>query len=570
MNWLRRSFVFAAAGTLWIAGCDNGPPPILFIPDTEAPPAEEKASGALKYPRGPEGLAEMNPHGLHHFRDGSAVRLHDRDPERDSTTFGRKAVDMLEQNAKRLSGFPQWRKLTGNEVFNLAERFRFSEEKDKQAIRVKLLGKAARMDHAEAQAHLARCYAKGLGVKKNYSDSVFWATKASQNGSGRGAHILFVCYFYGHGVKENKEVARQMLILAARRGFVWAQAVLGQELAGSDVAGFKTDQQAARKWLTVAASAPLNPENKSGKSAGLNGLGLLHEKGKGVPKNETEALAYYYLARSIAEEDQDIKVINRNIALREKEMSSSARQYSQLRAQELKPIYFDQVAATPPPPPAEQVSVGFGSGVFVTQQGHLLTAAHVVENAANVKAQVNEEVVEAEILAIDHPNDVALLKVNAKVDAAPVRSSAGVELGNDVFTIGFPNLLLQGTEPKFTEGTISSTSGMRDDPRQFQVSVQVQPGNSGGALFDEYGNVIGLVVARLDDEATSQLTGSLPQNVNYAVKSSYALPLLESLKADLLEEQRPSWFRRTDRQEVVSDAKKASVPLIVDLTPRSE
>jgi S1-C subfamily serine protease len=566
MVWLYRSIAFAVVTNigLWIAGCDNSPP-ISFTPDTEEVPSEENASGALKYPRGPESMAAMNPHGLHHFRNGSSVKLYDRDPKRDSTTFGRKAIEMVEFNSLPLSALPRWRKLTANEVFNLSERFRYSDEQSKQSIRANLLSKAALMDHGEAQAQLARCYAKGLGVGKNFAAAVFWATKSSQKGSGLGAHILSVSYFNGFGVKKNKETARQMLVLAAERGYSWAQAVLGQEYLGMGQAGFKTDFQEARKWLTLAASAPLTPSTSEAKAAGLNGLGILHEKGIGVAKNETEALAYYYLAKSISEGSDDIKTYSSNIALRERQMTTSARQFSQLRAQELRPTYF-QSPAVSEAPSLEQPSVGFGSGVFITRDGHLLTAAHVVENAAKVKAWLNEETVEAEIIAIDHPNDLALLKVDANVEAAPVRSSAGVELGNEVFTIGFPNMLLQGSEPKFTEGTISSTSGMRDDPRQFQVSVQVQPGNSGGALFDENGNVVGLVVARLDDEATSQLTGSLPQNVNYAVKSSYALPLLESLKAGLISEHSRSWFG-SNRDKVVSRAKKASVPLIVELKP---
>lgn len=69
-------------------------------------------------------------------------------------------------------------------------------------------------------------------------------------------------------------------------------------------------------------------------------------------------------------------------------------------------------------------------------------------------------------------------------------------------------------------------SGIGDDPRAWQISVPVQPGNSGGALLVENGNVIGVVVSRLGLKA-AKATGAIPQNVNYAVKSTYALALLE-------------------------------------------
>jgi S1-C subfamily serine protease len=95
---------------------------------------------------------------------------------------------------------------------------------------------------------------------------------------------------------------------------------------------------------------------------------------------------------------------------------------------------------------------------------------------------------------------------------------AHVKLGDSVFTIGFPNTDLQGVAPKLTKGEISSLAGIRDNPRYFQISVPVQPGNSGGALVDERGNVVGIVASRLNDVATYEASGALPQNVNYAVK----------------------------------------------------
>jgi S1-C subfamily serine protease len=576
MTGIHRSLVFAAvaAGGIWLAGCDSRPP-ISFTPDAELTTAPEPAapSNAIKYPRPPESLAEMNPYGLHYLRDGTSVKLNDRNPELDATAFGRKALGVQEENTAQLGGLPKWRKLVATEIYDFAQRYEFAEKQSDKVLRYKLLSMAARMGHGEAQASLSNCYSWGDGASKDFKKAFYWAQQSSKNGCGRGSGILSYYYRDGVGVAKNQANARSFLILAANRGHVQSQASLGYELLFGEAAqrsiGLKADPITARKWLMMAAAYPLTELTTRGRRLGkmeaLCALGLMHDNGRGVPRSETEALAYYYLARSIGDKDEAGN-IDANIALRERNMSSSARQYSQMRAQELRPLYFDAPVTTRAEP-ADKPSVGFGSGVFVTKTGHILTAAHVIENASKVTARVVESSVEAEILAVDYPNDVALLKVDAEVDAAPVRSSTGVELGNQVFTIGFPNMLLQGTKPKFTEGTISSTSGMRDDPRQFQVSVQVQPGNSGGALFDENGNVVGLVVSRLDDEATTKLTGSAPQNVNYAVKSSYALPLIESLKAELLAEQRPSWFRRPDRQEVVGNAKKASVPLVVELRP---
>jgi S1-C subfamily serine protease len=135
----------------------------------------------------------------------------------------------------------------------------------------------------------------------------------------------------------------------------------------------------------------------------------------------------------------------------------------------------------------------------------------------------------AMLVKSDKANDLALLKASGAFHVLPVQPSGEVQIGESVMTIGFPNVSLQGIEPKLTEGRVSSLSGAADDPRYFQVSAQVQPGNSGGALVNIRGNVVGVVAARLDDLVTLSQSGTLPQNVNYAVKSSYALLLLESM-----------------------------------------
>jgi S1-C subfamily serine protease len=87
---------------------------------------------------------------------------------------------------------------------------------------------------------------------------------------------------------------------------------------------------------------------------------------------------------------------------------------------------------------------------------------------------------------------------------------------------------MQGFSPKLTKGEVSSLAGLRDDPRYFQISVPVQPGNSGGALFDVSGNVIGVVTAKISQKAAIAKTGTIAENVNFAVKSSHLLSFLES------------------------------------------
>jgi S1-C subfamily serine protease len=158
-----------------------------------------------------------------------------------------------------------------------------------------------------------------------------------------------------------------------------------------------------------------------------------------------------------------------------------------------------------------------GSGFFVSADGFLVTNNHVVKGANRIKVKTAEGVFPAQVIRTDPTNDLALVKVSGHFKPLQI-STNDVQLGDPVFTIGFPDIDLQGTQPKYTDGKISSLTGIKDDPSDYQISVPVQPGNSGGPLVDTSGNVCGIIVARLNDFAALESMGGLPQNVNYAIK----------------------------------------------------
>jgi S1-C subfamily serine protease len=175
--------------------------------------------------------------------------------------------------------------------------------------------------------------------------------------------------------------------------------------------------------------------------------------------------------------------------------------------------------------------VANGSGFFIDPAGHFVTNQHVA--AAGRVFFIGSKTSgwrQAKLLETDEENDLALLKIEHQTDPFVLSDSDKVTLGQTVATIGFPNIELQGLSPKFTKGEISSLAGIQDDPTTFQISVPVQPGNSGGPLFDEGGSVVGVVSARLSQDAVVALTGTHAENVNYAVKSKVLLEWLKGLK----------------------------------------
>jgi S1-C subfamily serine protease len=189
-----------------------------------------------------------------------------------------------------------------------------------------------------------------------------------------------------------------------------------------------------------------------------------------------------------------------------------------------------QVAfAAPQQPPEVPPPAGQGTGFFVTDDGYLLTCFHGVSNATRIVVKSDQGVFPAELVKADGSRDLALLKVAGSFHSLPIARVSSVKLGDSVFTIGFPNAEFQGIEPKLTRGDISGLAGIRDDPHHFQISAPVQPGNSGGAVVDLGGNVVGMVTARLDDAATFEASGSLPQNVNYALKCDSLMAFLTAL-----------------------------------------
>ncbi len=144
----------------------------------------------------------------------------------------------------------------------------------------------------------------------------------------------------------------------------------------------------------------------------------------------------------------------------------------------------------------------------------------------------------------------------------PIAGSRTGLLGGTVATVGFPDIGLQGFAPKLAKGEIASLSGAGDDPRYFQISAPVQPGNSGGALVDERGNVIGIVSAKLDASAALAASGVPQGGMNYAVKSSLLLSFLESVP-DVSAKLKAPNTADEKFSDVVKSAQNAAVLVLV-------
>lgn len=169
-----------------------------------------------------------------------------------------------------------------------------------------------------------------------------------------------------------------------------------------------------------------------------------------------------------------------------------------------------------------------GTGFAISSNGIIVTNYHVVNGAQHIKVRgVNSDFSKsysAKIQVVDKNNDLALIQIvdnaNPSIGSIPFvleKNLSGV--GESVFVLGYPLRATMGDEIKLTNGIVSSKTGFQGDITSYQISAPVQPGNSGGPLFDEQGNVIGIVNAKHNGA----------ENASYAVKASYLMGLVELL-----------------------------------------
>lgn len=199
-----------------------------------------------------------------------------------------------------------------------------------------------------------------------------------------------------------------------------------------------------------------------------------------------------------------------------------------------------------------------GSGFFVTSSGYFITNYHVVENANLIGlTDKNGYFINANIIKVDKKNDIALLKAEGTFVPVAIDASFKVLRGAPIIAAGYPNVDIQGIEPKVTDGIVNSLSGLKDDPRYFQISAPIQSGNSGGPLLDMYGNVIGIVSAKLDSNYAIKATGDIPQNVNFAVKSDYIIQLINTIPEVRKDLKQINKKKLSDASEVFKDVEKS-------------
>ena len=394
---------------------------------------------------------------------------------------------------------------------------------------------------------------KSTEIQKQPADPIkalFWYRKAAERGNAFAQNNLAVMLYYGRGVETNKAEAIKWLTASAEQGETAAQANLALHFMQIEIGGVAYPRyEEAAKWYRMAA--------EGGDWYSQYDIGRAYESGLGVIRDRVEALKWYYLSASRGRErarlaaDKLESILTRNQIAEAELLAKSF--VARKRGADDPRGSSSLVRRTPS---------SSGTGFFITDDGYFVTNQHVAGEGATVRLVTAAGSIAAKVVKVDKANDLALLKAEGKFTALPVITSRGVRLGATAATVGFPNTGLQGFAPKLARGEIASLAGAQDDARHFQISVSIQPGNSGGALVDERGNVIGVVVAKLSQKAALATSGALAENVNYAVKSSYLLSFLESVP-EVAAKLKEAHTKDRKFEDVVKSVEQATVLVLV-------
>lgn len=395
----------------------------------------------------------------------------------------------------------------------------------------------------DAQYNLGVMYARGRGVKQDYKEAVQLYTKAAEQGHVLAADNLGWMYENGFGVSQSYSKAAKWYKKAAEKEHPNALNNLG--CLYFDGKGVKKDM-AEGIWLMRKAA-------EKGCSRAQSNLGRLYEEGVGVNRNYTEAVEWYKKAILTDSNNEDAyKALTRlGVPIPQTTVQESPK----TQVQPSQP----QESETGP-----SIDVS-GTGFIIDKRGFLATNHHVTKGAKDIYACLQVDGVwksyHAVVVKNDPTNDLSIIRIDdmefSQFTSLPYNFTVEVQdVASEIYTLGYPQVQIMGTEVKYTSGTINSKSGIQDDPTHYQISAHIDHGNSGGPMFNTKGEIVGIT--------DSGLNKSEYGDVNYAIKSSYLKSLVDSLPVKL-ELPHDNSIEKLSRVEQIKVLSKFTALILIDL-----
>jgi TPR repeat protein/S1-C subfamily serine protease len=464
------------------------------------------------------------------YQDGVGV---EKNPQKAAYWYG-KASDQGDADAKAQLGF-------------LYEVGRGVKKDEAMAFRL-YQEAAAVKDAAIGKFMLGTAYANGMGTPKNMRKAAMWYERAALLGDATSMTNLGILYANGKGVGRNRIAGYALLTIGIKSGSTDENA----SRARKDIAEWMTAveiEEATRLAANWKPGDPL-PIGLSGAPAAATPADLI----------KTVQILLSRLGYNPGPADG---VMNEMTAMAVRAFQTDQRRPATGKVTPTLEVALrkalDKDAALPSRPATRPTHPGLrlvatGSGFAITAEGHILTNRHVVEDCAQIWITDNGR---ADLLAYNGRDDLALLRVHQRFKGvATFRRQGAAPLAAEIVVAGYPLQSVLSNDLGVTTGVVGALTGLGGDPARLQVSAPVQPGNSGGPVLDRAGNVVGIVVSGLDAVLMANMTGDLPQNVNFAITASVATAFLDRFDA-------PYSFRLSEQTlsvaEVAAVARKFTV-----------
>ena len=176
------------------------------------------------------------------------------------------------------------------------------------------------------------------------------------------------------------------------------------------------------------------------------------------------------------------------------------------------------------------ITIGSGSGFYINKNGNALTNNHVVEICKQLIAEVDGQEILFRVIGTDKQNDIAILKSNIKTKNFLKINKNGAKLGESIIAVGYPLSGIVGDSVKITKGIVSSLSGIDNNTGQIQIDAALQPGNSGGPVLNEKGELVGVASGGLNKLSMAREAKYIPENVNFAIAAPIVINILKNKK----------------------------------------
>jgi TPR repeat protein len=415
------------------------------------------------------------------------------------------------------------------------------------------LRRAAQAGHSSAMLALGLMMQAGQVPGSTARDGIDWLRRGAEAGDSSSAMMLAQAYRSGRGVVADPRSAGRWLQRAADARNPAAQLLLAQWYYEGGVV--EPSALYAYVWARIADARALRLADRS-MAARLSQRAQTILQRASARLSASQLLEAQGLARDWT--PGSLALVPASEPGRADWLPGRSPPDS---AQVLPPVSVRPPLDDAVPPRRAQGRTRFsaGSGFYVSREGHLVTNDHVVRDCRAVRLPDGQAV---EVVGRDSRADLALLKARPVSRIARLRGDDRVRQGEDVATYGYPLHGVLSSSGQLGAGMITALTGLRDNGLQLQIDVPVQSGNSGGPLLDERGEVVGVVVSKLNALRVAQITGDIPQNVNFAVRLEPLRALLERHQVPV--EAPPARARVKDRQSIAEEARAYTTAVLCE------